>query len=36
MQYVIVGIGGQGILFASKVLGAVALNNGQHVMGSEV
>lgn len=36
MQYVIVGIGGQGILFASKVLGAIAMNNGQHVMGSEV
>ncbi len=36
MQYVIVGIGGQGILFASKVLGAIALKNGLSVMGSEV
>lgn len=36
MQYVIVGIGGQGILFASKALGAIAMNNGLHVMGSEV
>ena len=36
MQYVVVGIGGQGILFASKVLGAIALKSGLHVMGSEV
>lgn len=36
MQYVIVGIGGQGILFASKVLGKVALERGESVIGSEV
>ncbi|MEA3507311.1 MAG: 2-oxoacid:acceptor oxidoreductase family protein [Synergistota bacterium] len=36
MQYVICGIGGQGILFATKVLGHVALSRGEHVTGSEV
>lgn len=36
MQYVIVGIGGQGILFSSKVLGKVALSRNENVMGSEV
>lgn len=36
MQYVIVGIGGQGILFASKVLGKIALDRGESVIGSEV
>jgi len=36
MQYIIVGIGGQGILFSSKVLGKVALGRGENVMGSEV
>jgi len=36
MQYIIVGIGGQGILFSSKVLGKVALDRGENVMGSEV
>jgi len=36
MQYVICGIGGQGILFATKVLGHVALARGEHVTGSEV
>ncbi|MBL3538795.1 2-oxoacid:acceptor oxidoreductase family protein [Aminivibrio sp.] len=36
MQYVIVGIGGQGILFASKVLGKIALERGESVIGSEV
>lgn len=36
MQYVIVGLGGQGILFSSKALGQVALTRGQKVMGSEV
>ena len=36
MQVVIVGIGGQGILFTTKVLGKIALDKGQHVMGSEV
>ena len=36
MQYVIVGIGGQGILFSSKVLGKIALSRGESVMGSEV
>lgn len=36
MQYVIVGIGGQGILFTSKVLGRVAIDKGLPVIGSEV
>ena len=36
MQYVVVGLGGQGILFSSKVLGHIALSRGAHVMGSEV
>lgn len=36
MQYVIAGIGGQGILFTSKVLGQIALSKGTGVMGSEV
>ncbi len=36
MQYIIVGIGGQGILFSGRVLGAVALAQKQRVMGSEV
>ncbi|EEX48591.1 MULTISPECIES: 2-oxoacid:acceptor oxidoreductase family protein [Jonquetella] len=36
MQYVIVGTGGQGVLFASKVLGYLALKNGQKVLASEV
>ena len=36
MQYIICGIGGQGILFATKVLGHIALTRGEHVMGSEV
>jgi indolepyruvate ferredoxin oxidoreductase beta subunit len=36
MQYVIVGIGGQGILFSSKVLGRIALARNENVMGSEV
>ena len=36
MQYIIVGIGGQGILFSSKVLGKVALSRDESVMGSEV
>lgn len=36
MQYVIVGIGGQGILFSSKVLGRIALSKNENVMGSEV
>lgn len=36
MQYIIVGIGGQGILFSSKVLGKVALSRNENVMGSEV
>ena len=36
MQYVVVGLGGQGILFSSKVLGHIALSRGSHVMGSEV
>lgn len=36
MQFVIAGVGGQGILFASRVLGHVALSKGLHVNGSEV
>ena len=36
MQYIIVGLGGQGILFSSRVLGHIAVSKGQHVMGSEV
>lgn len=36
MQYVIVGIGGQGILFSSRVLGHIALSRGEKVIGSEV
>lgn len=36
MQYITVGIGGQGILFASKVLGQIALEKNQKVIGSEV
>ncbi|WP_024821690.1 MULTISPECIES: 2-oxoacid:acceptor oxidoreductase family protein [Aminobacterium] len=36
MQYVIVGIGGQGILFSTKVLGHIAMTRGENVMGSEV
>lgn len=36
MQYVIVGIGGQGILFSSRVLGHIALSRGEGVIGSEV
>jgi len=36
MQYVIVGIGGQGILFTSRILGKIAVERGEQVMGSEV
>ncbi len=36
MQYVIVGLGGQGILFTSRVLGHIAVSRGERVMGSEV
>jgi len=36
MQFIIVGIGGQGILFTSRVLGHIALKKGQKVVGSEV
>lgn len=36
MRYVIVGIGGQGILFASRVLGKISLDRGETVIGSEV
>jgi indolepyruvate ferredoxin oxidoreductase beta subunit len=36
MQYIVVGLGGQGILFSSKVLGHIALSRNSHVMGSEV
>ena len=36
MQYVIVGIGGQGILFTSRVLGKIAIDKGLSVIGSEV
>jgi indolepyruvate ferredoxin oxidoreductase beta subunit len=36
MQYVIVGVGGQGILFTSRVLGKIAIDKGLPVIGSEV
>ena len=36
MQYIIVGIGGQGILFSSRVMGHLALARGEEVLGSEV
>ena len=36
MQYIIVGIGGQGILFTSRVLGKIAIDKGLPVTGSEV
>ncbi|MFP4481720.1 MAG: 2-oxoacid:acceptor oxidoreductase family protein [Thermovirgaceae bacterium] len=36
MQYVIVGIGGQGILFSSRVLGHIAISKDETVIGSEV
>jgi len=36
MQYIIVGIGGQGILFTSKVLGKIAIDKGLSLIGSEV
>ncbi len=36
MQYIIVGLGGQGILFTSRVLGHIAISRGERVMGSEV
>lgn len=36
MQFIIVGVGGQGILFSSKVLGQVSLSRGLNVIGSEV
>ncbi|MGI6783776.1 MAG: 2-oxoacid:acceptor oxidoreductase family protein [Aminivibrio sp.] len=36
MRYVIVGIGGQGILFSSRVLGEVAIRRGESIIGSEV
>jgi indolepyruvate ferredoxin oxidoreductase beta subunit len=36
MQFIIVGIGGQGILFSSKVLGQISIARGLNVIGSEV
>ena len=36
MQYIIAGIGGQGILFTSKILGKIAIDKGLPVIGSEV
>jgi indolepyruvate ferredoxin oxidoreductase beta subunit len=36
MQYIIVGIGGQGILFTSRALGKIAIDKGLPVVGSEV
>jgi indolepyruvate ferredoxin oxidoreductase beta subunit len=36
MQFIIAGVGGQGILFASRVLGHIALSKGLSVNGSEV
>lgn len=35
MQYIIVGLGGQGILFTSRVLGKIALKRGENTTGSE-
>ena len=35
MQYIIVGLGGQGILFTSRVLGKIALKRGENTIGSE-
>ena len=36
MQLIIAGIGGQGILFTSRVLGQMAIDRGRTVIGSEV
>ncbi|MDR1873610.1 MAG: 2-oxoacid:acceptor oxidoreductase family protein [Synergistaceae bacterium] len=36
MQYIIAGVGGQGILFTSRVLGKIAIDRGLSVIGSEV
>ncbi len=36
MRYMVAGIGGQGILFATRVLGHIALEKGLPVIGSEV
>jgi len=36
MQFIIVGIGGQGILFTSKIIGNLAISRGHNVIGSEV
>lgn len=36
MQLVIVGIGGQGILFASRVIGDLSIRKGLPIIGSEV
>ena len=36
MQYIIVGTGGQGVLFTSKVLGHIAMTRGENILGSEV
>jgi len=36
MQFIIVGVGGQGILFTSKVLGKLAISRGLNIIGSEV
>lgn len=36
MQFIVVGIGGQGILFTSRVLGKLAISRDQNVIGSEV
>lgn len=36
MQYIIVGTGGQGVLFSSRVLGHIAIARGENVQGSEV
>jgi len=33
MQYIIVGLGGQGILFTSRVLGKIALKRGENTIG---
>ena len=36
MQFIIVGIGGQGILFTSRILGKLAISRAQDAIGSEV
>ncbi|MBT4876162.1 MAG: indolepyruvate ferredoxin oxidoreductase, partial [Desulfobacula sp.] len=35
MNYVLTGLGGQGILFMTKVLATTALNKGYNILGAE-